>query len=93
VCDLSTHLVRQRNPRIGLAVVEVEEGDPGNASAGTEPDVAPGYSHLATPKRSCVAVAARRGRLRDHVVAACWSTTCRSLSSSGRTSTTGAMTV
>ena len=45
----------RRDP--GLAVVEVEEGDPRNASA--EPDMAPGQAHLATPQRGCVPVARR----------------------------------
>ena len=48
----------RRDP--GLAVVEVEEGDPRNASA--EPDMAPGQAHLATPQRGCVPVARRTGR-------------------------------
>jgi hypothetical protein len=37
----------RRDP--GLAVVEVEEGDPGNARSSAEPDVVPGYAHLPAP--------------------------------------------
>ena len=43
----------RRDP--GLAVVEVEEGDPGNARPSAEPDVAPGHAHLAAPlRRACL---------------------------------------
>jgi hypothetical protein len=54
----------------GLAVGEVEEGDPGNARSSTEPHVAPGDAHLLASNWPRVDVAARRGRLRDHVIAA-----------------------
>jgi hypothetical protein len=58
----------RRDP--GLTVVEVEERDPRNASASAEPDVAPGNAHLAAPQRRRAPVAARRRRLRDHVITA-----------------------
>lgn len=52
----------------GLAVVEVEKGNPGDTRLRAEPDVAPGYAHLATPQRRRAPGAVRGGRLRDHVV-------------------------
>ena len=58
----------RRDPR--LAVVEVEEGNPGDAGSSAEADVAPCDAHLAAPVRGRVSVAVRLGCLRDHVIAA-----------------------
>ena len=76
----------RRDP--GLAVVEVEEGDPGNARSSAEPDVAPRHAHLTAPQRRRLPVAARRGRLRDHVVAALLEDDVQVAVVLGRTSTT-----
>ena len=43
----------------GVAVVEVEERDPGNSRSSAEPDVATCPSHLTTPQRRGVQVATR----------------------------------
>jgi hypothetical protein len=53
-----------------LAMVEVEEGDPGNASASAEPDAVPCDAHLPASIRRRVPVAAWRRRLGNHVIAA-----------------------
>ncbi len=77
----------------GLAVGEVEEGDPGNARSSAEPDMVPCYAHLLAPKRRRVPVAARRRRLGDHVIAARLKNNVEVGVAFGRTSTTAAMTV
>jgi len=49
----------RRHP--GLAVEEVEEGDPGNARSSAEPDVVSCYAHLPAPIRRRVPVAFGEG--------------------------------
>jgi len=53
-----------------LAVVKVEEGDAGDTSAGAEPDAPPRRGDLSPVERCRLRVAARRGRLSDHVIGA-----------------------
>lgn len=53
-----------------LAVVEVEEGDPGDPCPRAEADVPSGDCHLPVEPRLGATVAERGGRLGDHVVAA-----------------------
>ena len=53
-----------------LAMGEVEEGNAGNPRPSAEPDVVACDAHLPAPVRRRVPVAARRGRLGDHVIAA-----------------------
>ena len=53
----------------GLAMIEVEEDHPRHARSNAQPYVAPGDAHLPAPRPSRVPVAARRGRLGDHVIA------------------------
>ena len=53
-----------------LAVVEVEERDPGDLCVCTQPDLSTRRAHLPAPERRRPRIAARRRCLGDHVIGA-----------------------